>query len=83
MARAPLKFGDEILSVDGVPYSTIAPFRSKMGNTVDVQIRTATARSRKHTKSQLSPPTKALSDVTEASARVIERNGRRIGYLHV
>ena len=37
--RAGLRCGDEIVAVDGAPYSPIAAFRGKMGATVELTIR--------------------------------------------
>ena len=37
--RAGLKYGDEVLSVDGMPYSPIAAFRGKIGKIVELKIR--------------------------------------------
>lgn len=83
--RAGLRYGDEILSVDGMPYSPIAAFRGKSGITVELAIR----RRRDETPERINVPvipirpTKAFSDATKASARVIERDGHRIGYVHI
>jgi carboxyl-terminal processing protease len=38
--RAGLKHGDEVLSVDDMPYSAVAAFRGKIGTTVELQIST-------------------------------------------
>ena len=37
--RAGLKYGDEILTVDAMPYSPIAAFGGKIGATVELEIR--------------------------------------------
>src|SRR5262249_26575589 len=37
--RAGLKYGDEILSVDGLSYGRIAAFRGKVGTTVELKVR--------------------------------------------
>jgi carboxyl-terminal processing protease len=37
--KAGLKYGDEILSVDGQPYSPIAAFRGKIGAIIDIEVR--------------------------------------------
>lgn len=83
--RAGLKFGNEIVDVDGEPYSEIGAFRGKAGKTVTLRIR-------HHAETMLDTvtvpvvnisPKRAFSDATLASARVIERGGKRIGYIHV
>ncbi len=83
--KSGLRFGDEILSVDGRPYSPIAIFREKLGTTVELMVRRTANAEPERVKAAVIPiqPVKAFSDAAEASARVIERNGRRIGYVHV
>ena len=84
-ARAGLKVGDEIVSVDGAPYHPIRSFRGKVGQEVAVAVRrseggpTETLR----IKVMSIAPLHAFREATRASARVIERDGRRIGYVHV
>jgi carboxyl-terminal processing protease len=83
--RAGLKVGDEIVSVDGAPYHPIRSFRGK-------NVRDAAVAVRRSADGPITSidvdvvnivPLKAFSDATLASARVIERDGRRIGYVHV
>jgi carboxyl-terminal processing protease len=83
--KAGLKFGDEILSVDGRPYSPIDAFRGKVATTAELMIRrTASAEPERLTAAVIPiQPAKAFSDATEASAHVIERNSRHIGYVHI
>ena len=84
-ARAGLKVGDEIVEVDGAPYHPIRSFKGKLGQDAQVTIRRA-----QDGPTQTIPikvmsiaPLHAFRDATRASARVIEREGRRIGYVHV
>ena len=83
--RAGLKYGDEILSVDGMPYSPVAVFRGRIGTMADLAIRRRPEADPQHLAVSVVPirPTTAFSAATGASARVIERNGRRVGYVHV
>jgi carboxyl-terminal processing protease len=83
--RAGLEYGDEILSVDGMPYTAIAAFRGKIGTTVELAIRRNSEADPRHIEVSVVPirPTTAFSAATEASARVIERNGSRVGYVHI
>jgi len=83
--RAGLKYGDEILSVDGTPYSPISAFRDKIGTTAELSIRRSSEADPQHLAVSVVPirPTTAFSQATEASARVIERNGSRVGYIHI
>jgi carboxyl-terminal processing protease len=83
--RAGLKVGDEIVSVDGAPYHPIRSFRGKAGKDVAVSIRRTEGGPITSVDVDVSSilPLKAFSEATLASTRVIERDGRRIGYVHV
>jgi carboxyl-terminal processing protease len=83
--QAGLQYGDEILSVDGRPYSEIAAFRGKVGAHVSVEFRRHADAAPQRLDVAVIPikPKAAFSMATEASARVIERDGRRIGYIHI
>jgi carboxyl-terminal processing protease len=84
-ANIGLALGDEILSVDGRPYSPIAAFRGKIGTPTELMVRRAASAEpeRLTTTVAATQPVEAFSQATEASARVIERNGKRIGYAHI
>jgi carboxyl-terminal processing protease len=83
--RAGLKVGDQIVAVDGAPYHPIRSFRGKVGHRAEVAIR----RTRDGPIDTLPvqvmsiAPLHAFREATRASARTIEREGRRIGYVHV
>lgn len=84
-ARAGILTGDEILSVDGAPYREIESFRDKAGKTAEVIIRrrpgTETI-SFKVVVERLRPlPT--FEKAIEASAKIEERDGQKIGYIHL
>lgn len=83
--RAGLRYGDEILAVDGQPNSPIAAFRGKMGTTVELTIRRHADAAPEQVPVDVVPlhPVKAFGDATTKSARVIERGGKRIGYIHI
>jgi carboxyl-terminal processing protease len=84
-AKAGLQTGDEILTVDGGPFLPVASFRDKVGTTVTMSIRRA--RGGPVLVIELRPeriePGKAFRKAMRESARIIEANGRRIGYIHV
>jgi carboxyl-terminal processing protease len=84
-ARAGLKVGDEIVSVDGAPYHPIRSFRGKAGTRAAVAIRRAQDGAIEVLRIPVMSiaPLHAFREATRASARVIERDGRRIGYVHV
>ncbi len=83
--RAGLKKGDEIISVDGKPYSPIASLRSSVGRDVVFKIRR-----RKQAESfailvqpVLVNPKQELLDAQKSSVRIIHRKKARIGYVHI
>jgi carboxyl-terminal processing protease len=84
-ARAGLKVGDQLLNVDGNPYHPIRSFRGKVGHEVAVAVRRTEggAVETLRIKVMSIAPLHAFREATGASARVIERDGRRIGYVHV
>ena len=83
--RGGLKTGDEIVSVDGMPFEPVASLRGKVSTKVTFEIR------REKDGPLLSlgimperiDPRKAFQTAMRDSARVIEENGKRIGYIHV
>ncbi len=83
--RAGLKVGDEIVSVDGAPYHPIRSFRGKAGKDAAVSIRRQESGPIASVDVDVvsTLPLKAFGEATLASTRIIERDGRRIGYVHV
>lgn len=84
-ARAGLKVGDELLSVDGASYHPIRSFRGKVGHDVVVTVRRTEGGPSESLRVKVMSiaPLHAFREATGASARVIERDGRHIGYVHV
>ena len=84
-ARAGIQVGDEIAAVDGAPYHEITSFHGKVGRTVDVQLRhrpdaePVTVKVRVELLKPLPMFEQAIAD----SATLIERDGRKIGYIHL
>lgn len=85
-AKAGFLVGDQILSADNRPFQPIAAFAGKAGKPVTVQIqRSADPGSKREltvTPKQLGA-TQMFLDAQRASVQVIERQGRKIGYIHV
>ena len=82
---AGLRVGDEIISADGSSFEPIGSFRGKEGEAVALAIRrdadgpvTTIA-----VRPQRIKPDDAFESAMRDSARIIEANGRRIGYIHV
>jgi carboxyl-terminal processing protease len=83
--NAGLLKGDEIVSVNGKPYTPIAALRPIVGADATFKIRR-----RRHAKPlnivarpSLVNPTQAFLAAQKASIRLIERGGKRIGYIHL
>lgn len=83
--KAGIKVGDEIVSVDGGPYSPVAAFRGKAGKRSSLEIRKTRDGQplRIEVPVVLLQPTAAFDQATRNSARVIEQGGKRIGYVHL
>jgi carboxyl-terminal processing protease len=83
--RTGLKVGDEIVNVDGAPYHPIRSFRGKVGEEVALTIRRAANAPPETLTVEVASiaPLRAFREATAASVRVIAREGRRIGYVHV
>jgi carboxyl-terminal processing protease len=83
-AKAGLKTGDEILTVDGAPFQPVQSFQDKVGSAVTLSIRRE--RGGPVSVIELRPerlePGKAFRAAMRESARIIEANGKRIGYIH-
>ena len=82
-AKADLLSGDEIVSADGAPFEPVRSFQDKVGGQVVLTLR------RVGTVLQVSAtpvdiePNRMFLDGMRASARLLQANGRRIGYVHV
>ena len=83
--RAGIKVGDEILQVDGASFHPIRSFRGRIGQEATLSIRRSRGGPIESVVCDVVriAPLRLFNDATLASARVIERDGRRIGYVHV
>ncbi|MET4804391.1 S41 family peptidase [Bradyrhizobium sp. LB11.1] len=81
--QAGLRAADEIIAADGAALEPIGSFRGKVGKSVVLEVHRGVS----VVQIPLMPidlePTKMFLRGLESSARVIESNGRRIGYVHV
>jgi carboxyl-terminal processing protease len=85
-AKAGLKVGDQLLSVDSRPYQPIQSFVAKAGQKVTLLIqRTPDVKSQE--KIAVTPKMYDAStmflEAQQASTQVIERDGKKIGYVHI
>jgi carboxyl-terminal processing protease len=84
-SRAGLKTGDEVVSVDGAPYHAIDSFRGKAGQPVAIAIRRSAGAEPETvivTPEEIMPA-KTYLEAMRSSARVVEKDGVKIGYIHV
>jgi len=84
--RAGLKIGDQIISVDGVPYHPIKSFIGKAEKDVKIKIQsTPDVSSVKEVT--VTPvdikPKEIFWDAMKGSIKILEREGVRIGYIHI
>jgi carboxyl-terminal processing protease len=83
--EAGIRVGDEVISVDGAPYEDIGSFRNKAGKAVEISLRR-----REHelpstvtVKVEQTRPIASFERAIKESATIIERGGRKIGYVHI
>lgn len=82
---AGIRVGDEIIAVDGATYHPIHSFRNRIGETAAISIRPlhdAPPQTLNIRVIAMQPST-GFNAAMQASARVIEKNGKRIGYVKV
>jgi carboxyl-terminal processing protease len=81
--QAGLRPGDEIIAADGTAFEPIGSFRGKVGKTVVLEIH----RDGSDRQISVAPvdiePNKMFLRGLESSARIIESDTRRVGYVHV
>jgi carboxyl-terminal processing protease len=85
-AKAGLKIGDELLSVDGGTYEPIQSFVGKAGKKVTLLIqRTPNPNSRQEISvtPKIYDATTMFLEAQEASKQVIQRQGKKIAYVHI
>ncbi|WP_193194539.1 S41 family peptidase [Nostoc sp. MG11] len=85
-AKADLKVGDQLLSVDGKPYQPIQSFASKADQKVKLLIqRTPNASNQQEIAiaPKILDATTMFLDAQEASTQLIEQEGKKIGYVHI
>lgn len=84
-AKAGLLEGDEIVSADGKPFEPVGSFRDKEGESVDLQVRRTDGGPLMtlEVRPQRIVPDEAFESALRDGARIIEANGKRIGYVHV
>ena len=84
-ARAGLLAGDEIVSADGKPFAPVGSFRGKNGEKVKLSVRRDAGGEAKAiaVEPEWIEPGETFEGALRNSARIIEANGKRIGYIRV
>jgi carboxyl-terminal processing protease len=84
-ANAGLLPGDELVSADGARFEQVGSFRNKVGKPVKLKVRRTAGGA--EIELAVTPvdiePEDAFETALKGSARIIETNGRRIGYVRV
>ncbi|MBF2066096.1 MAG: PDZ domain-containing protein [Calothrix sp. C42_A2020_038] len=84
--KAGIKVGDEILSVNSLPYQPIQSFAGKAGQKLKIQIQhQASVNSKEEivVTPKVYDTTTMFMDAQRASTQVIERQNKKIGYVHI
>jgi carboxyl-terminal processing protease len=83
--EAGVLVGDEIIDVDGKAFEPVDSFAGKVGQTVTLHVRRAADGPLVpiSIKPQWIEPAKAFVDAMSDGARIIESNGRKIGYVRI
>jgi carboxyl-terminal processing protease len=81
--QAGLAVGDAIITADGTPFRPVQSFRGKVGEQVRLQLLRASSDLQVWVTPIDVDPNKMFLDGMKASARILEANGRRVGYVHV
>ena len=78
-----LRKGDIVLTVNGEPFSPVNSLRDKVDTDVRLVIRRGVARLDKTVHVTKQPIMEAFLEASRASSKVLEVNGRKIGYFHL
>ncbi len=82
-AKAGLRKGDVIMTIDNAPFSPIAALSDKIGKTINVRARRGNQDISAAVTVKESSTEDMFVNATNASIRVIERDGKKFGYIHV
>ncbi len=82
-ADVGIKFGDQIVLVDGKPFHPIGSFRGKLNTEVNLEILRGNRPLTLKVPVLLLDGRDMFEAALESSVQVIERNGKKIGYIHL
>lgn len=80
---AGLRRGDVLKTVDGQPFSPILALKDKVGQTVTLGIERDGQKLEKQVDVKSAKALDMFAQASRDSARVIEQNGKKIGYFHL
>lgn len=81
-SSAGLKYGDQILSVDDQPFHPIASFIGRKGNKVAVSILRGNSERIVPVEVDLLDGRTMFEKAMDASVKILERSGKKVGYIH-
>jgi carboxyl-terminal processing protease len=84
--EAGLLVGDEIPAVDGAPFHPVNSFRDRVGEAIVMTVQRAPVPAESvdvTVTPEMLQPTEMFLRAMEQSARIIERGGARVAYIHV
>lgn len=83
-ARAGIRVGDRLLTADGKPFRSAGSFRGRAGGVVEIVLdRPGAAQRAVNVKPVKQAPQAAFLEATRKSVRIVERGGKRLGYIHL
>ena len=83
-ANAGLLAGDRIINVEGRPFKPVQSFEGKAGQNVKMKIERSPNTQQEITVTpKMLDATTMFLDAMQASTQIIERNGKKIGYVHI
>lgn len=85
-AKAGLQMGDELISANGQPFHPVDSFAGKANQPVKLQIQRSIALSSQQeitVTPKLFDPLTMFLDVQKASTQIVQRDGKKIGYVHL
>jgi carboxyl-terminal processing protease len=84
-SRANVKAGDEVLAADGMPFGEVESFDGKAGREVALTIRRKESGPEMEIKvrAEKLQPSESLLEAISDSVRIVNRDGRRIGYVRI
>lgn len=81
--RVGLRKGDELLTVAGQPFQPVVGWSNWIGQDVPLTVKRGSKTLSVTVKPKVEPAMSAFLRASRNSARVVERDGKRIGYFHL